>query len=303
MRAVGVSEGGGRVTTLDLPEPSAPGAGEVVVEVEAAGVGPWERLTTTGEWDVGLTPPAALGVEGTGRVVAIGEDVEDVAVGDAVLAHEAPLPGGSGFWAERVLLTAAVLAPRPGDLAPEAAAALPIAGLTARQALDLLSLEPGGRLLITGAGGTTGSLAVQLAVAAGIVVDGTAGRAHAGRLRELGVSASADHHDPRWTTELAGGYDAALVAAPDTAAEAMGLVRDGGLLCSLTSDAPPPRRDVASTNLYVRPDREQLAALAEEVVAGRLRLSTESLPLEEGPEALRRAVTGRAGGRKLVLVP
>jgi hypothetical protein len=83
----------------------------------------------------------------------------------------------------------------------------------------------------------------------------------------------------------------------------MGLVRAGGLLCSLTSDAPPPRRGVASTNLYVRPDPVQLASLADDVVAGRLRLAPEAVPLDEGPEAFSRVVTGRAAGRKLVLVP
>lgn len=303
MRACGVTEAGGRVRTLELPDPGPPGAGQVVVAVEAAGVGAWDRLPYTGGWDVGLVPPAALGVEGTGRVVAVGEGVEEVAEDDAVLAHEAPLPGGSGFWAERVLLTAAVLTRRPDALDPETAAALPVAGLTARQAIDLLSLEPGQRLLITGGAGVTGSLALQLAVAAGLTVCATASESSAARLRELGAAEVADYHDRDWTTRLEGGFDAALVAAPGTAAEAMGLVRDGGLLCSLTSDAPPPRRDVASTNLYVRPDPAQLADLADDVVAGRLRLMPEAMPLDEGPAALSHVVTGRAGGRKLVLLP
>ncbi|GLY75947.1 alcohol dehydrogenase catalytic domain-containing protein [Actinoallomurus iriomotensis] len=303
MRACGVTEVGGRVEALDLPDPDPPGAGQVVVAVEAAGVGSWDRLLYTGGWDVGLVPPAALGVEGTGRVVAVGEGVEETAEGDAVLAHEVPLPGGSGFWAERVLLTASALTPRPDALDPETAAALPVAGLTARQAIDLLSLEPGQRLLITGGAGVTGALALQLAVAADITVSATASESSAARLRELGAAEVADYHDRRWTARLEGGFDAALVAAPGTADEAMGLVRDGGLLCSLTSDAPPPRRDVASTNLYVRPDPALLADLADDVVAGRLRLTPEAMPLDEGPSALRRVVTGRAGGRKLVLVP
>ncbi|MFB9839853.1 alcohol dehydrogenase catalytic domain-containing protein, partial [Actinoallomurus acaciae] len=71
MRACGVTEAGGRVRTLELPDPGPPGAGQVVVAVEAAGVGAWDRLTYTGGWDVGLVPPAALGVEGAGRVVAV----------------------------------------------------------------------------------------------------------------------------------------------------------------------------------------------------------------------------------------
>jgi NADPH:quinone reductase-like Zn-dependent oxidoreductase len=65
--------------------------------VDAGGVGPWDRLLNGTGWDVGLRPPAALGVEGAGRVVTVGPGVEGFAVGDRVLVHEAPLPGGSGF--------------------------------------------------------------------------------------------------------------------------------------------------------------------------------------------------------------
>src|SRR6266540_1160151 len=126
--------------------------------------GPWDRLLDGG-WDVGLRPPAALGVEGAGRVLAVGADVGEVAVGDRVFAHEAPLPGGSGFWAERVLLTAAHAAACPSGLDSVEAAALPVNGLTAWQALAMLGLGRRQRLLVTNGGGATGSLAVQLAAA------------------------------------------------------------------------------------------------------------------------------------------
>jgi NADPH:quinone reductase-like Zn-dependent oxidoreductase len=119
---------GADVALLEVPEPPAPEAGQLLIEVDAAGVGPWDRLLNGTGWDVGLRPPAALGVEGAGRVVAVGPGVDDFAVGDRVLAHEAPLPGGSGFWAERVLITAASAAPCPPGLDAARAAALPVAG-------------------------------------------------------------------------------------------------------------------------------------------------------------------------------
>jgi len=164
MKACGVSEAGGDVVLLELPDPPSPGPGQILVAVEAAGAGPWDRLLDGG-WDVGLRPPAVLGVEGAGRVMEVGADVGEVAVGDRVFAHEAPLPGGSGFWAERVLLTAAHAAACPSGLDSVEAAALPVNGLTAWQALAMLGLGRRQRLLVTNGGGATGSLAVQLAAA------------------------------------------------------------------------------------------------------------------------------------------
>jgi len=272
------------------------------VTVEAAGVGAWDRLLNGG-WDVGLRPPAALGVEGAGRVRAVGADVDEFAVGDRVLAHEAPLPGGSGFWAERVLLTAAHAAPCPSGLQPVEAAALPVNGLTAEQALAMLGLGPGQRLLVTNGAGNTGSLAVQLAAAVGVEVTATASASATHRLRGLGAAQVVDYHDPNWPDQVRGRFDAALTAASGTAAAALPLVRDGGRLCSLTSDAPAPQRGITSTNLYVRPDAAQLAGLAEQLSEGTLHVTPEPLPLREGPAAFTRVAAGQAGGRKIVLIP
>jgi NADPH:quinone reductase-like Zn-dependent oxidoreductase len=303
MKACGVSAVDGDVVLLELPDPPPPGPGQILVAVEAAGVGAWDRLVNGAGWDVGLRPPAALGVEGAGRVLAVGADVGAFAVGDRVLAHEAPLPGGSGFWAERVLLTAAHAASRPSGLASVEAAALPVNGLTAEQALAVLGLGRGQRLLVTNAGGNTGSLAVQLAAAMGVEVTATASASATDRLRGLGAAQVVDYHNPNWPDQVPGRFDGALIAATGTAAAALTLVRDGGRLCSLTSDAPPPQRGITSTNLYVRPDAAQLAQLAQRLSNGTLHLTPEPLPLREGPAAFTRAAAGRTGGRKLVLIP
>ncbi|WP_063795878.1 NADP-dependent oxidoreductase [Peterkaempfera griseoplana] len=302
MKACGVIKAGQEeAALLELPEPASPGPGQILVAVEAAGVGPWDELLNGTGWDVGLRPPAALGVEGAGKVLAVGEGVTVFAVGDRVLAHEAPLPGGSGFWAERVLLTADHAAACPPGLDAVQAAALPVNGLTAVQALEKLGLSRGERLLITNGGGATGALAVQLAAAAGIEVTATASAAAAERLRGLGATEVVDYHDPDWPARVRCGLDAALVIADGTAVNALPLVRDGGRLCSLTSDAPPEVRGITSGNLYVEPNAAQLGRLAEQVGAGTLQLAPEPLPLSEGPAAFARATTGRAGGRKLVL--
>jgi NADPH:quinone reductase-like Zn-dependent oxidoreductase len=302
MKACGVSRADGEVVLLELPDPPSPGPGQILVAVEAAGVGPWDRLLGGG-WDVGLHPPAALGVEGAGRVLAVGADVDAFAVGDRLLAHEAPLPGGSGFWAERVLLTAAHAALCPSRLEPVQAAALPVNGLTAWQALAMLGLGRGQRLLVTNGAGNTGSLAIQLAADMGVEVTATASASATDRLHDLGAAQVVDYHDPNWPDQVRGRFDGALTAADGTAADALPLVRDGGRLCSLTSDAPAPQRAITSTNLYVRPDAAQLARLAERLGEETLHLTPEPHPLREGPAAFARVAAGRAGGRKIVLTP
>ncbi len=301
MKACGVSGAEKEVALLELPEPSSPGPGQILVAVEAAGVGPWDELLNGAGWDVGLRPPAALGVEGAGKVVAVGAGVTGFAVGDRVLAHEAPLPGGSGFWAERVLINADHAAACPPGLDAVQAAALPVNGLTAVQSLEKLDLGRGQRLLITNGGGATGALAIQLAAAKGIEVTATASAAAAERLLGLGAMEVVDYHDPNWSAKVRGGFDAALIIAAGTADAALPLVRDGGRLCSLTSDAPPEERGITSGDLYVEPNATQLVELAEQAAAGTLKLAPEPMPLSEGPAAFARVVTGRAGGKKIVL--
>jgi NADPH:quinone reductase-like Zn-dependent oxidoreductase len=298
-----VSGNSGQVVLLELPDPPPPGPGQLLIAVEAAGVGAWDRLLDGAGWDVGLRPPAALGVEGAGRVLAVGGGVDEFAVGDRMLAHEAPLPGGSGFWAERVLLSAAHAAHCPPALEPVEAAALPVNGLTAWQALAMLGLGPGQRLLVTNGAGNTGSLAVELAAAVGVEVTATASASATDRLRGIGAAQVLDYHDPAWPAQVRGPFDGALTAASGTAAAALPLVRDGGRLCSITSDAPAPQRGITSTNLYVRPDAAQLAHLAQRLSQGTLHLTPQPLPLNDGPAAYTRAAAGRAGGRKIVLIP
>ena len=292
---------GAPLEVLDLPEPAAPGPGELLLAVQAAGIGPWDVLEGTGGWDVGLQPPAALGVEGTGVVTAVGADVSGIAVGDAVLVHEAPLPGGSGFWSSQVLVTASRVAHRPAGLSPLLAGGLPVAGLTAIQALAQLKVDAGTRLLITGASGVTGAIAVQLAAQSEASVVATAGPGQAERLLRLGAAQVVDSHAADWAGDVEGGFDAALVAVRGTAAAAMTLVRDRGRLCSITSDAPSSVRGIKSTDVYVRPDADRLTYLADLCAAGRLEFDALPVALEDGPSVAQRVTAGHSGGRKYVL--
>ncbi|WP_438306143.1 zinc-binding dehydrogenase [Streptomyces sp. HUAS TT11] len=144
-------------------------------------------------------------------------------------------------------------------------------------------------------------LVLQIAAARGIEVTVTASASAAERLRGLGALEVVDYHDPDWVVRVRGGFDGALIAAGGTAQAALSLVRDGGRLVWLTSDAPAGERGVTSTDLYLRPDAAQLAHLAEAVVEGKLKQNVEALPLSDGPAAFARVSAGQAGGKKIVL--
>lgn len=288
---------------LELTNPPSPGRGQILLGVEAAGVGPWDLLLNGAGWDVGLPPrlrwewkaragcwrsaltsrsmPSATGCSRT-RLRCPMEVASGPNVSCSPVAHAAPCPPG---------------------LEPVEAAALPVNGLTALQALEMLGLGRGQRLLVTDGAGATGFLAIQLAAAMGVEVTATASASAADRLRGLGAAEVVDYHDPNWPDQVCAGFDGALIAATGTAGAALPLVRDGGRLCSLTPDAPAEERGITSTNLYVRPDAAQLAQLAEQVSEGTLKVAPEPHLLQEGPAAFIRVASGRAGGRKVVLIP
>jgi len=301
MIGLGVRAAGGALEVIDLPDPREPQAGELVLEVIAAGIGPWDALLHTGGWDVGLTPPAALGVEAVGRVWALGPDEKEFARGDLVLVHEAPLPGGSGTWAQKVLVRSAHVARLPQGLSPQAAAALPVAALTAKQALDDLHVDAGTRLLVVGASGPTATLAVQLARLRGAEIVAGAGPRHDAELRALGAADVIDTHAAGWAQATDRRFDAVLIAATGTSEDAMALLVDGGRLTSITSDAPESVRGITTSDLYVEPDGAALAELAGLAASGALRLEVKATPLPDAAAVADEVAAGRSGGVKHVI--
>lgn len=301
MIGIGAQAVDGTVEVLDLPTPRRPESGELLLETLTAGIGPWDALLhLTDGWDVQLKPPAALGVEGVGRVIAIGPDVETFTVGDVVVVHDTPLPGGSGFWAEQVLVHASSAAVLPGGLSPEAAAALPVAALTASQSLKELEVAPGTRLLVVGSG-PTASLAIRLGVLAGAEVVAAASARHSDRLRALGAVDLVDSHAADWAQTTDRRFDAVLIAADGTSEEAMKLIVDGGRLTSLTSDAPQPSRGITTHDLYIVPDGADLERLAKLAAAGELSLDVTTVTPEQGPATEAIVASGRSRGVKYVI--
>jgi NADPH:quinone reductase-like Zn-dependent oxidoreductase len=309
MQAAGIDTFGGEVRVLELAAPESPAPDELVISVRTAGVANWDEFVRVGEWDVGRKPPLALGVEAAGVVAAVGEDVTSFAPRDEVLTHPVPLRY-QGTWAQLLVAPAALVAPKPAAVPWETAAAFPVPALTADQALSEAAPSPAGEwVLVHGAGGVTGGLIVQLAVARGATVVATAGPSSESRVRDYGARVVFDYHDRDWPVRVRDaspggrGVGAAVNAAPGGAASALQAVADNGRLATITGDPPTAERGVTVADVYVEADGARLAALVTALADGALSLHVAAtLPLAEAAAALEDVVAGRAAGAT-VLTP
>ncbi|MFJ7125788.1 NADP-dependent oxidoreductase [Streptomyces sp. NPDC098101] len=291
MRAVQIDVHGGpeALVVREVPDPQC-GEGQVLVRTVASTLNPVDWKTRA--WDVGPVLPATLGWDLAGVVVASGSP--EFAVGDRVIAMSAQVATGRGTWAELVALPEHLVTRAPKSLSLVEAATLPLAGTTAVQALDKLRLKPGDRLLVTGAAGAVGGLAVQLARQSGVEVDGLVSRPeHVEPVRELGAGTVTD-----LVTDLPErAYDAVFdTAGVDVTAA---LVEGGGYVS--VSDDPLP--DVpGATKSYVQESAKDLAALVELVDAGRLRVRVaEYHPVTEVRAAHERFEAGGLSGKVVLL--
>jgi NADPH:quinone reductase-like Zn-dependent oxidoreductase len=300
MRAITISDREAGLSLTEVPHPHA-SENDVIVRVLAAGFTPGEL-----DWPATWTDragrdrtPSVPGHELSGVVVELGYGTTGLTVGQRVFGLADWTRNGT--LAEFVAVEARNLAPLAADIDDTVAAALPISGLTAWQALfEHARLATGQTIVIHGAAGGVGSIAVQLARAAGARVIGT-GRA-ADRDRALGFGA----HE---FVDLAGD-ELAQVGEVDVVFDVIGgeildrsaaLVRAGGTLVTIA--APPTVRpeDGRAVFFVVEPDRALLADLAERVRDGRLRVAVGAvLPLEEAPAAF--APVKRVPGKTIIRV-
>ncbi|MGW0393560.1 NADP-dependent oxidoreductase [Streptomyces sp. NPDC003042] len=282
MRAVVVSAFGGpeRVEIVEVEVPR-PAAGQVRVRVRAAGVNPVDGAVRAGVFG-GAGQRLGLGWDVAGEIDAVGPEVTGWTVGRRVVGlHYGALKPLVGTHAEYVVLDASAVAPAPETVDDAAAAALPLSGLTAARAVGLLGLEPGSSVLITGAAGVVGALAVQLAVRAGLVVTALAGAGDEEFVRSLGATGFV----PRGSAPqeaVDGVLDAAVLGGP-----ALSFVRDGGVYVGLIPQAAPAaERGVRVVEQEVAPDGAHLARLVSLVDEGVLTLRVaQTLPLTEAAKA------------------
>ena len=307
MRAAGVRRFGGPVEALELPESGRLRPDEVLIEMRACGVGNWDEFVRTGDWDLGIRPPIALGVEVAGLVAAVGDQVAEVKPGDRVTAHSAPLRV-QGTWAEQHVAAAGHVAVLPPGVPFDAAAALPVPALTADQVITgALAVQGGQTVLVNGAGGVTGGMIVQLAVYRGATVIATAGADSAGRVAALGAGTVLDYHQPDWPEQVraltGGGVDAAANAARGGSVEAARAVRDGGRLATITADPPAESRGITVRAVQVVPDGRRLRGLSQLLAQGVLTVQAgRGFPLGRAAQALAEARRG-AHGSAVVLRP
>jgi NADPH:quinone reductase-like Zn-dependent oxidoreductase len=313
VRAIQLARFGGPevLEPVDLPTPE-PIPTEVRVRVQAAGVSPVDWKTRQGGararalYDL----PFVLGWDVAGVVDAVGGGVTRFAVGDEVFGMPW-FPRLASAYAEYVTAPSRQFARIPHALDTVQAGGLPLAGLTAWQALvDTARLERGDRVLIHAAAGGVGHLAVQIAKARGAHIVATARAGKHDFLRGLGVERVIDYTDVAFEAE-AGEVDVVLdlIGTEDYGMRSLRTLREGGLLIQVPSGAPESVKQAARdqgkrmTGILVEPDGhalEQLAALAD---AGELRVEVaETLPLEQAARAHELGQEGRVQG-KLVLVP
>jgi NADPH:quinone reductase-like Zn-dependent oxidoreductase len=305
MRAALAAEFGGieSVRLGERPDP-VPAAGQVVVRVHAAGVGPWDVGFLDGGFP-GVALPFVPGQEVAG-VVEAASDGAGVHAGDRVYASLFPTGGG---FAELAVASADRVAPMPGRASFAEAAGLVIGAGTAYEGLiDRGQLRAGETVLITAAAGGVGSAAVQIAMATGARALGVASRGNHDYLRSLGASEVFDYHDADWARQVRaavpGGVDLLLDAAGgQTRDQAIGAVRDGGRAVFIVLQGPPARleRGITGDPFAARVARPRLEALNRLVDAGTLRPQvSEILPLDQAREALVRVAARHARG-KIVL--
>jgi NADPH:quinone reductase-like Zn-dependent oxidoreductase len=292
--------GGPDVLELDEVPCPQPGPGEVLVRVHAAGVNPVDWKIREGYMRAPL--PSIMGSDFSGIVAEVGPGVHGFLVGDAVFGEVAE---ESGSYAEYAVAPVSQIAKRPEGIDDIQAAALPVASLTAWQALfDSGKLEPGQTVLIHAASGGVGSFAVQFAKWKGARVIGTTSAMHIDQVRQLGADQIIDYRATRFEDAV---HEVDLVLdtiGGETQDRSWRVLKPGGLLVSVVQ--PPDQQKaiahgVRGAFLISQARGDELDRIAELVASGRIKVVVQAvLPFDQARRAQELSQSGHAGG-KIVL--
>lgn len=314
----------------DRPEPQV-GANDVLVRIQAAGVNPLDSKIRDGEFKLFLPYPLPLilGHEFAGTVVRVGAQVRRFKAGDEVYAR--PRDHRIGTFAEYIAVDQADLALKPASLTMEEAAAVPLVGLTAWQALvEVAKVKPGQKVFIQAGSGGVGTIAIQLAKHLGATVATTTSAANAELVKSLGADVVIDYRTEDFEQVLSG-YDLVLNSQdPKTLAKSLNVLRPGGMLISLSGPPDLPfakslklnlflrfvirllgrrvitkakARGVGYSFLFMQASGVQLGKLAALIDEGAIRPVVDRVfPFTQTPDALAHVETGRAKGKVVVKV-
>ena len=313
MHAAAIDQFGGAITPHTLPVPQA-GPDEILIRVESAGIGVWDPFEREGGFAkmMGTQPkfPYVLGSEGAGIVTDVGGQVHGFTEGDRVYAAVLANPKG-GFYAEYAAVEASQASPIPRGLTVEQAGVMPVDALTALTGLDdKLGLKSGETIMIFGASGGIGHLAVQLAKRMGARVFAVAsGQDGVTLVKRLGADVVVAGHREDvvgMARKFApGGLDCALMAAGGKEADkALQAVRDGGRVAypNGVEPAPKARPGIKIQNYDVDSSSKAIARLNQLIGQAPFEVHVaRTFPLNQVAEA-HRALNGHFLG-KMALRP
>ena len=283
MKAATIHTFGGPEVILieDVPRP-IPGAGEILVRVVAAGVGPWDSIIRKGDSKVAPQPPLTLGSDLSGIVEEVGPGVEGFHKGDELYGVTNPQFCGSN--AEYAIASSGMITTKPQQLSYVEAASAPVVAVTAWQMLfDYGDAKQNQTVLILGAAGNVGAYAVQLAAQAGLHVNAVAKSEDVEFVRSLGAETVIDYRTRRFE-DVISSVDLVLdLVGGDPRERAARRLRPGGTLVSVVSSGSmPTRSDVHSVFFYVEVTTERLNKISALFNRGTLVPQVGTvLPLEE----------------------
>jgi NADPH:quinone reductase-like Zn-dependent oxidoreductase len=304
MKAVVVNEYGGPEVLKyeDAPRPE-PKENEALVRVIAAGVNPVDALIRSGKYAkfFGTTLPLVPGYDIAGIVEKTGAKVTKLKPGDSIYAYV--LWGGG--YAEYAVATEGEATAKPKSLNYIEAAAVPLAALTAWQALiDTAKLSAGQTVLIHGGSGGVGSMAIQIAKARGAKVIATASTANQELLKQLGADVTVDYTKTKFE-DIAKDVDVVLDSVgKDTLARSYGVVRKGGIITTLVAQPDQAELDkhgIRGAAISVKPNASELAEITRLIEEKKIKpVVSQVLPLTDAVKAQEQAATHHTRG-KIVL--
>ena len=306
MKAIVAHEyGGPEVLKLEEAPRPEPKENELLVRVIACGVNPADPLIVSGRFakEFGTRLPLIPGYDVAGVVEKVGAKITRFKVGDAVYGYA--LMGGG--WAEYAVLADSEAAMKPKSLSFVEAAAVPLAALTAWQALvDAANLSAGQTILIHGGSGGVGGFAVQLAKARGARVIATASTANQDLLKQLGADVAVDYTSAKFE-DVAKDVDAVLdPVGGETTSRSYDVLKRGGIIATLRSRPDPAeleRRGIRGAPMAVHPDADDLAEISQLIDDGKIKpIVTQVLPLSDAATALAQAATRHTRGKMVIKI-